>query len=248
MEILYWIVGGTLICLIFIEASFLLYYGIFSKRLSRRTIPFSRNMPGARATVMVFGDSTAYGAGSEKPEYSIAGRLALDFPQTNVYNFAQNGIRAKTLVCILEQHATKHADLVIVHIGGIDIFSLTRPKKFNATFEHILILAKQIANDHVIVLCSTNLGSLPYFHYPLSVFYEWNTRRIHRIVHALIKKHHVAYIDLFEEKGEDQMLKDWRRYFAEDRIHPSGEGYALWYKKVSDIIKKHGWGIALDKS
>lgn len=248
MEVFFWIIGIALICFFIIEASFLSCYGIVSKRLSSRTMPFSRKIPGAKATVMFFGDSTAYGAGAEKPEYSVAGRLASEFPRVNLLNFAQNGIRAKTLVGILEQHATERADLAIVHIGGIDIFSLTHPKKFSVAFEHVLILTKQIANNRVIVLCSTNMGSLPYFHYPLSLFYEWNTRRIHRIIHTLIKKHRCAYIDLFEERKEDQMLKDRQRYFAKDRIHPSGEGYALWYKKVSDVIKQYEWDTMLDKS
>lgn len=248
MEIFFGFIVVLLIILIGMEALFLAYYGIISKKLSKQTFLFSRENKLAKTTVMVFGDSTAYGTGAEKPEYSVAGRLASDFPHISLLNFAENGIGAKKLTATLEQHANDKADLVIIHIGGIDIFSLTPSKSFTRSFERAVLLARQIAGDHVIILCSENMGTLPFFHFPLSRFYEWQTRRIHRIIRAITKKQNVAYVDLFEETSKSQSAKNTKLYFAKDKIHPSSEGYALWYKKVKEILTNLGWVTFLNRS
>ena len=41
------------------------------------------------------------------------------------------------------------------------------------------------------------------------------------------------YVDLFGQGGVEPLLKDPGRYFAADRLHPSGDGYALWYGELA---------------
>jgi lysophospholipase L1-like esterase len=45
-----------------------------------------------------------------------------------------------------------------------------------------------------------------------------------------------TFVDLFHERDNDPFLKDPDRFFAPDYLHPSNDGYGLWY----DALKSQG--------
>ena len=42
----------------------------------------------------------------------------------------------------------------------------------------------------------------------------------------------VAFVDLYRRSGGDLFATDPDRYYAEDGLHPSGEGYRLWFERL----------------
>jgi len=52
--------------------------------LIKNTTSFRRLLPEAKMNILVLGDSTAYGTGTETSEESTAGRLGVLFPEANI--------------------------------------------------------------------------------------------------------------------------------------------------------------------
>src|SRR5262252_6298718 len=69
----------------------------FSRRLVARTVAAQSCPERCRATIIVAGDSTAFGVGA-LPAESTAGRLAAAFPDARVVNVARSGARVGHVV------------------------------------------------------------------------------------------------------------------------------------------------------
>src|SRR3989338_7153591 len=62
----------------------LLKLTFFETFFASRARPFAVPNPKGEKRILIAGDSTAVGAGAAKPEDTIAGRLAHDFPQADI--------------------------------------------------------------------------------------------------------------------------------------------------------------------
>ena len=62
----------------------------FSRSIVARTVPAQSVSRTCRRTIVIAGDSTAFGVGA-LPEHSTAGRLAAAFPHARVINVARSG-------------------------------------------------------------------------------------------------------------------------------------------------------------
>ena len=40
------------------------------------------------------------------------------------------------------------------------------------------------------------------------------------------------HVDLFKEAADDPFLRDQQRLHAADGLHPSDDGYAIWYEEL----------------
>lgn len=43
----------------------------------------------------------------------------------------------------------------------------------------------------------------------------------------------IDYVDLFDPSAENLFYKEQGRFYATDGLHPSGEGYRLWFEKLA---------------
>src|SRR5689334_9289471 len=99
----------------------------FSRSIVARTVA-AQSLPAAwRRTIVVAGDSTAFGVGA-LPEHSTAGRLAAAFPHARVINVARSGARVGHVVEQLAHVVQKLArcgcrkvDFVLIHACGNDV-------------------------------------------------------------------------------------------------------------------------------
>src|SRR5947208_6067325 len=85
----------------------------FSRRIVARTVPAQSSPKSSRRTIIVAGDSTAFGVGA-LPAESTAGRLAAAFPHARVVNVARAGAR---IGHVFEQPAgagVVYVDLVLI--------------------------------------------------------------------------------------------------------------------------------------
>ncbi|MBP5993318.1 MAG: hypothetical protein KA731_00260 [Candidatus Moranbacteria bacterium] len=230
------------------EVSRMISNGLTARRLGRIAVPFCRFINHPSATVMCIGDSTAVGTGAQHSTQSVAGRLAHDFPDITIINHGINGASSADLVALLTaKHPEWKADLLIIHIGGIDIMGLRSLRTLRSNIASILRMAKHIA-PRIILVTPPDLGSIPYFRFPLSLLFSWRAKHIRDFALHRSKKGDFIYIDLYTNVPKIPAHLHRRKYFAADRIHPSGDGYALWYIALKQSLEEHGWTDQLRKS
>jgi lysophospholipase L1-like esterase len=231
---------------ILFEASTMVSDGLTARRLGRAAIPFHRSVEEPNATVMFIGDSTTVGTGASRASQSLAGRLAQDFPNTTIMNHGVNGIGSRELLTLLSEHPEWRSDLLIINIGGIDILGLRPLRSFKKNILSILQHAAPLS-PRILILTSSNIGSIPYFRFPISLFFGWRARYIRRFMLEQARTKRFVYVDLYDKPKDDPFLKDRQRFFAPDHIHPSGEGYAFWYHRLKKSLRDHGWETLLQK-
>lgn len=214
--------------------------GLVARMLGRESVPLCRHVPEPRATIMIIGDSTAVGTGAHQPSQTIAGRLASDFPNTTILNHGINGAGSNELKTILDEHPEWRADILIVHIGGIDLLGLRSLRKLRDNLS-VILEKSAVISPRIMLLTSSNLGSIPYFHFPISLLFSWRTRQIRNFLLERSRRNDFVYVDLFDEPADDPFLRDRAKYFAHDNIHPSGDGYGIWYDRLRTALSKHHW-------
>jgi lysophospholipase L1-like esterase len=94
-------------------------------------------------------------------------------------------------------------------------------------------LTKAGEKGAAIVFISTgNTGLAPAFFPPVSWIYTARTREARAIFMDVSRTLGVQYVDLFREKGNELFLNDPDRYYTPDYLHPSSEGYRVWYEEL----------------
>ena len=169
----------------------------FSKRIVAQTRPDQSTPETCRRTIVIAGDSTAFGVGA-LPGQSTAGRLAAAYPYARVINVSQSGARIGHVVDQLARLEIGSADLVLIHACGNDVLGY-------------------------------NFSIAPFFLRPLLRIVTWHAVRVHAVVKRVTHELVVTFVDLFREPHDDPFVKEPARYYCPDRLHPSGEGYAIWF-------------------
>ncbi len=208
-------------------------------RIAGRSTPFQRQLPDCRRRVLVVGDSTGVGTGAACAQDSIAGLLAREFPDVAVTNRARNGAKAADAVHQLATLPAGRFDVVFVHVGGNDILRTTPMPQLEQDITAALLAARE-RSDIVIFMSTPNMGLCPVFFPPFSWLLTMRTREARDLFVRVSRELGVHYVDFFREKGEDVFSRDPRRYFAEDRLHPSSESYRAAYDAICRETPLHG--------
>ncbi len=189
--------------------------------------------------VLILGDSTAYGTGSSNKDDSIAGRLSKDYPHTEIINRAING--SVTANCLPQLHGAPYDmfDLIIVSTGGNDVFyNLTNLDNVRPTLQQLLKECVNKSDHHTVVLFYANFGAARVFPPLLFSLVQRRTDKIHRIFKEVCAEHEVPCVEMFTEDAENGLqatnpfARQPRTYLAKDFMHPSSEGYRLWYNRM----------------
>lgn len=190
-------------------------------------------------TVFVLGDSTGYGTGAGKKQYSVAGLLGADYPNYTVVNNSKNG---RTIGEALVEIRTlpkdqKHA-LMLFQIGGNDILQKRDLDIVRSELAQLYKEAKE-RSEHVVMISSGNVGTAAAFTGTKKAGeYERITRQFRTMFIEVAAESQVTYVDLFQEPEDDAFLKEPKKYLAIDGLHPSKEGYAYWYKTLKPVVAK----------
>ena len=240
--------------LVFFIASFLflvLIYEVFlinrriilSKIIARKTTVVQQPSPNASRHILVIGDSTAYGTGAEKREHSLVGRLARDYPDAHIDNFSENGMSlAKLFKKLNDLPFNRKYDLIMIHIGGIDVISMTPSSRMTILTRQILkrslLLLKKPTPKNVVFVSVNNAGCAPAFRFPLDQLFEKRSKKLRDISDKICRDYQATHVALFEEKPDDPLAKDPQSLYAKDGIHPNDNGYGFWYDKVKSHITK----------
>ena len=201
-----------------------------SRRLVARTIPAQSSPECCRSSIVIAGDSTAFGVGAV-PAETTAGRIAAAFPHARVVNVAHSGARIGHVVEQLEDLDWEAVDLILIHACANDVLEFRSVKKVEQDLRAAVAYARMFT-DNVILMPGQNFSVAPFFLRPISRVITWHALRIHRMVKRVTAELGVTFVDLFRDPSEDPFVQEPHRYYCPDGLHPSGEGYAIWFSAL----------------
>lgn len=202
-----------------------------SKEIEADTIPFERHLAHPKMRILVAGDSTAVGTGAATSSESTAGRLGAYYPEAELTNLSENGLKLEGLEKKL-QTLSGHFDLALIQIGANDTVQLTPMEKIEERINTVLRVTQPLATK-VIVVTSGNIGLSPVFKWPVSMYLSSRAKEVRDIyMKAIAAYPNASYVDLYKEKGEDIFIKNVPKYYAKDLFHPSSDGYAVWFEGI----------------
>ncbi len=220
---------------ILIEGVRLIYYGYRAHLSGERTTPVSQMCKNPRKRILIVGDSTSYGTGASSPNNSLVGRFASDFPDFEIINESENALNIANLEKKLE-NGSGTFDVLMIHIGGIDTLAFTSFLKMEKLFLRINEHIKRRNFRTVILVTVNNVGLSPFIRFPLKHLFEERSRKMHSFFEKMAQRYNMVHVSLYELAENDPLAKDPRRLFSADKIHPSDEGYGIWYARIKEVI------------
>lgn len=217
---------------IVLSALKMLWHLSLNRSLASRAKAFSVHHQYPLKKVLILGDSTAVGTGADRPEDTLSGKLARDIPQVTIHNRSGNGARVRDLLPILQSIGSARYDLVIISIGGNDIWHLSSPEKLKRQLSILLDWTNRISNQHVILLGYSNIGSAPLFPKWARGYLGRRALRQRDLFRQVAHEKHVKFVDLLTADSTDPFQKNPEVFFSKDGIHPSSAGYHLWYQMM----------------
>ena len=183
-----------------------------------------------RTTMLVLGDSTGAGVGAERPEDSVAGRLAAHLGATYVENYAESGAMVEDLFGQIKEAKLPEYDVILVQIGGNDILAFHDAKRTAVRLSEAFGTLPRAGR--MFLMCVGNMGGATLFPPPMRPFHTLVNRAFHKEFERVAHGWHATYINLYDPFFKDPFLRDPQRYLSRDGLHPSSYGYGLWFDKL----------------
>jgi lysophospholipase L1-like esterase len=196
--------------------------------LARLSEPLQRHVEQPRARLLIVGDSTAVGTGASAPGASLAGLLAQAYPGLHIENRGRDGATLGELPQQLQ--GTTRFDAVLILAGGNDVIRLRDLDKARDQLDGVIRQARLRA-DSVVLMPAGNVGNAPFFFPPLSWWMSSRSRQFHSLVQAAAAQQGASYVNLYKERADDPFAQR-PELNARDGLHPSDEGYQLWFKEL----------------
>lgn len=203
-----------------------------SKHNRVRTAPFSSSDDVVSRRFLIVGDSTGIGIGSVDSRSTVPGRLAAAFPGTEVVNLSRNGALSAD---VAEQIAESEGrfDLILIFVGADDVIRFSPQEAVTDAAERALAVASGRAN-HVAVIPPADMGTAPVWVWPLDALYSSRAETVRRAWQVAMRERvHVHLVDLRLPRERDPFRIKPRRYYSADGLHPSADGYALWFAQIT---------------
>ncbi len=208
-----------------------------ARALAAQGRPFERRVEVTALRVLVLGDSTGVGVGADRPEESIAGLLARDFPAADIVNVSRSGARvadalAQARAC---RRAGRHFDVALLHVGGNDVLHATPMKTLAANIELLLAELADVAS-RTVWLGPPNIGVVPLFPPPFSWVFAARSRAATALFARSALAHGVAFLDFSSGEHATRFARRRREHFAVDLLHPNSLSYSYGYAAARRII------------
>ncbi len=200
-----------------------------ASELAKASEPLQVSPQDPTRRLLIVGDSTAVGTGASSPQASVAGLIARDHPSWTIVNRARDGARFADFEAQLA--SAERFDLVLVMGGGNDTIRLTGQEALRASVRRTAERAKSLA-DAVILMPPGNVGNAPFFFAPVSWLMTHRSRSLHAVVEEAARATGAVYVDLYKDRADDPFALEPERFHARDGLHPSDDGYRLWYRDL----------------
>jgi len=185
--------------------------------------------------LLAIGESTVAGIGATTHKEALTGQFAKHLSAKcgkTVCYFAlgESGITVKgTLQRLVPKLPRTDADIILVALGGNDVFTLSSPQKWRQNLNELLaILREKYPNSKILVANVPMVRDFIALPNPLRY-----------VLSRLAKLHHFNAISLIKEMENVVYFDDVRRVetdFFSDGIHPSPKGYDLWAAAMVDFL------------
>ncbi len=205
-----------------------------SKAIMEDTVPFKNETEDHRATLLVIGDSTGVGVGADKPEDTVPALLAHYLGATHVENLSVTGAGVEDLPKQIAQAKLARYDTILIQAGGNNILAFDDVRWAGRVLGDVL--ADLPKADKRILMSAGNAGGATIFPPPVRPFHTWVNKRYHKEFERVAHAWGVTYVNLYESPETDPFLKNPGYYLSEDGLHPSSEGYKLWFEKVKEAL------------
>lgn len=208
-----------------------------ARELSAAVERYERRQMQSAHAILVLGDSTGVGVGAERPEDSIAGRLAADFPDSDIVNVSRCGARAADALAQARQCAVEGRcfDVAVLHLGGNDVVRGTAVAELATQCDELMIELKKVAR-HTVWLGPPNLGLAPLFPLPYAWLMSSRSRAATSVFAASAARHGVSYIDFSAPEHAERLRHDRKQHFAQDGFHPSSSSYRYGYDTARAVL------------
>lgn len=234
------LVAEIVIVLIALQALAMMIHLLLNKQLAWSSKPYSGTGTGSRK-ILILGDSTAVGTGAAQSSDTIAGRLAHDFPDSQIVNAGMNGGLIRDLRAQIAPYLNETFDLIIVSAGGNDVWHLTRLGRMSQELHYVFTELVRMSNHHVIFLNYNLVVAAPLFPRILQFFLKVRGDAVHRTIRTVARTNQIPVIELFTKDVDPLYTEDQRELFARDGVHPSSRGYALWYNRMWREMNRQGY-------
>ena len=203
-------------------------YKLYQKTLQLENgfTAFQKIDPKAKQRILVLGDSTAVGTGASNNIYSTTGRLSSKYPEAEVINISENGLKLAGLNEKIK-NLTEHYDIIVIQIGANDIIRLTDLETIDIELDKLLTKTKTLS-DKVVILHSGNIGESKFFPWYVAPILSYRSKEVREIYIRRTSMHDATYVNLID-------LHIDGKYYASDKLHLNDEGYGVWF---DEIVKK----------
>ena len=184
--------------------------------------------------ILGIGESPMAGVGIPKNSETLTALTSLCLNKlmgikVNWRILAQSGLTINNLNQLIIEKSPKGADLIIIGIGGNDVFNLTSPwvwvKQLDSCVKYFLKDGKTPIILFSAVPC---VGRFPAVPKPLRfAFGYWE---------YLLQKSLILFVNSNDNVFLlSERFPDGKEYFLEDGIHPSKLAYKLWSEKLASM-------------
>lgn len=202
------------------------------RALAARTRAAEAHPQEPAATLVVLGDSTGVGVGADDPAESVAGRIAAAHPGLRIRNYAVSGAEACHLAAQLDRHGDGPIDIALIQCCANDVRNRVPVEEVERDLEAVVARCRA-RGAFVAIMPGCNFSHAPFFR-PLVAPPRYTRRamRLHAMIHQVAERHGAVYVDLFDMDASHDFFRQGRRYFCADGLHPSGEGYRVWFERL----------------
>lgn len=197
--------------------------------------PYEQKGDGSKS-LLILGDSTGYGTGASDSKYSIAGLIGTEYPRLDITNQSVNG---RTIAGLRSDLKTLEGnyDLVLLQIGSNDILR-DRPLEDAAADLNVVLDTLAPRTKKIILLSSGNIGAAGRLTGSREDYYQKQTLIFSAaFVELAERRGDFTYVDLYVAPEDDPFVAEPHVYLANDGLHPTNAGYALWYKTLQPVLK-----------
>ena len=198
---------------------------------------FERRLSARRAAMLILGDSTGVGVGATRPEESIAGLLAADYPDADIVNVAVSGTRVDGAIAQVQKclEAGLHFDLALLLVGGNDVVADTPLHQLTDDCDTLLRELARLA-VRTAWLGPPDLGLAPLFPLPYAWVMAARSRVASRVFSAAAARHNVVFVDFSAPSHVAHFRKRRRNHFAIDGFHPNSASYKYGYATTRRML------------
>lgn len=217
------------------------------------------NTSQSTLNLMIVGDSSAAGVGSETQQQALAGRLIPALEQQSVINtqfdnlhWSLQATTGHTSFDILRRlyvlpTPNEAIDIMVLSLGVNDATSNVATNIWQQQLEDIIEIAKRKFGAKTLIFSSLPpMAKMPALPSPLNDFIGAKASKLDTILQQVCNSHkNVHYMAAdFARMAEEHDVKkhskgepiDGKVMFASDGFHPSAITYGYWAQQLSDLI------------